>query len=136
MPVSDYQVNMGGKCRENSEKYTSKVSIIIYPLTKETALVPEADGKTVSWMRGAGEWLLKCKCIPALNQLLTTLCDVYGSEGVAPPFLTSGLNGVSSQLQVPAALPPDEVLLVLYAEGGGRAPELEKIKISRPSRKC
>jgi hypothetical protein len=58
--------------------------------------------------------------------VLCALCheDVWGSEGIVTPFLTSALDGgVSGQPHAPIALPPAKLCAVPLGQEAGRAPE-------------
>jgi hypothetical protein len=54
-----------------------------------------------SWRYQESKW----KVISKLDETLRPE-DVWGSEGIAPPFLTSALDGENDQLYAPAALFP------------------------------
>jgi hypothetical protein len=76
--------------------------------------------------------------LPGLNSLSTCHEDIWGSGGIAPPFLTSALDGGEWSTSHPCCFTPGETALGTHCVGGwvGRRAGLDTRKKRRISYPC
>jgi hypothetical protein len=66
--------------------------------------------------------IVKGKVVPVLDYLSTNHEDVWGSGGIAPPFLTSALDGDVWSASCPGRFTPSEIVPGAHWIGGWMGP--------------